>query len=109
MPIELRLIRDEYGLEAEAVNPDYQLVAWFLGSDIQSNTRFADEVLEAIDKIKAGQETEWVTGGNAHTLRLTPEKAVIENDVLDNVPPLEVSLDDLKQAVTQWRDFITQK
>lgn len=106
MKKEGKLFRDDKGYpRAEAKKP-YQLVALFLESEIQSDTIYCKEVLQIIDKIKNHEIKYWEETGNANTLILNPEKAVINNEMTNQIS--EVALDDLQKAILDWISFLEQ-
>jgi uncharacterized protein YacL (UPF0231 family) len=83
-------------------------VGGFLESDLQDSTRAAHEVLRAIESVESGREPSWERTGNAHTLSLSPEGAMIVNEMDEDADPYALSLPALREAVADWVSFIEE-
>ena len=86
-----------------------QLLAGFLESDVQGSAAHGRKILAAIDKIAGGHLDDWERTGNAYTLTLSPGGADIESEMDDDdagAGPLHLSLDELREAVARWVDFV---
>jgi hypothetical protein len=64
------------------------------------------EILGHIDAVLNGDEPSWGTAGNASTLIVRPDGAHIQNEYA--IPPAacDLSLDDLRVAITTWLEFL---
>ena len=106
--MSLEFYRDETGdPRARAVaDRNREALARFLESDVQGSASSALEVLAAIEAVAEGRLREWTRTGNAHTLILSPEGAAIEPDFSEESDAAVVSLSDLREAVTDWIEFL---
>lgn len=104
----LEFYRDETGdPRARAVaNRDRESLAYFLESDVQGSAAFGLEILAAIEALEEGRIREWTRTGNSHTLTLLGDTAVIEPDFEEEGEPGQVPVDDLREAVTAWIEFL---
>lgn len=103
--MNLEIYRDEAGDPRARSAPDRSLLARFLESDVQDNPEHGREILRAIEQVAAGETEVWEETGNAHTLVLSPEGAVIEAE-FEDAPPCRLSLDELREAVAAWVAFL---
>ena len=87
-------------------DPPYELLAGFLESDIQGSAVVGREILQAIDRVMAGEQETWQDTGNAYTLTLSAQEASIEAEAAREAASCQVSLADLREAVAQWLAFI---
>lgn len=106
--MSLEFYRDETGdPRARAIaDRDREALAHFLESDVQGSAAFGLEILAAIEAISEGRLREWTRTGNSHTLTLSSEGAAIEPDFDDEIDSGEISLSDLREAVTGWIEFL---
>jgi hypothetical protein len=106
--MSLEFYRDETGdPRARALaGQDREALAQFLESDVQGSAAFGFEILEAIEEITEGRVEEWTRTGNSHTLTLSPDGAVIEPELDEEIEPGLVPLADLREAVTRWIEFL---
>ena len=93
---------------ARCHGPGGEALAGFLESDIQGSGRHARELLRNLDRIEAGRLAHWETTGNAYTLTLSPEGATLVSETDEDAEPLELSLEDLKEAVADWMAFVEE-
>ena len=104
MPLEF--YRDEAGDPRARAERDREALAHFLESDVQGSATFGLEILAAIEAVTEGRLSEWTRTGNAHTLVLSAEGAAIEPDFHEESEAGLVPLDDLREAVTRWIEFL---
>ena len=103
---------DEHGFRRAEVSPPYQLLGWYLEDDVQGSLYHCKLLFSEIEKVKAGVEPEFSGTGNAHTVTITRDKVVIENEYLiesedcDISRICEIPLVEFEQALTQWFEFI---
>lgn len=104
----LEFYRDETGdPRARAVaDRGRESLAYFLESDVQGSAAFGLEILAAIEALEERRIREWTRTGNSHTLTLHRNGAMIEPDFEEEGEPGEVPLDDLREAVTAWIEFL---
>jgi uncharacterized protein YacL (UPF0231 family) len=81
-------------------------VSGFLESDLQDSAEAAREILRAVDAVEAGREPSWERTGNAHTLTLSPEGAMIQDENDEDSKPHALSLVELRRAVADWISFL---
>jgi uncharacterized protein YacL (UPF0231 family) len=104
--MHLSLYRDQAGDLRAHCPPPYTLLGHFLESDVQGNTVFCHDILQAITRIAAGTLDTWQATGNAHTLVLTADGARIEADWASSTPPCQLSLADLRTTLERWGAFL---
>lgn len=104
--MDLELYWDEAGDPRARSRKKNDLLASFLESDIQGSDTYAREILEAIDKVAAGDLDEWERTGNAHTLSLTRAWAEIQPEIDDEAPSRRLPLRDLREAVRRWLELL---
>lgn len=104
----LEFYRDETGdpRARAAADRDRETLAYFLESDVQGSAAFGLEILAAIEAVEEGRIREWTRTGNSHTLTVFQDVAVIEPDFEEEGEPGRVPLDDLREAVTGWIEFL---
>lgn len=102
MPLEF--YRDEAG-DPRARGEGHDLLADFLESDVQGSAAYGYELLTVVEALRKGRLEEWSRSGNAYTVTLTAEGALIEPDHEDT-PPHEVSLAELRDAIAGWLEFL---
>jgi hypothetical protein len=78
------------------------LLDLFLESDVQGSVAVARELLDTLDRVETGALDRWEGTGNAHTLTITPEGAVIEPEFEPEPRELRLSLADLRAALSGW-------
>lgn len=104
--MSLEFYRDETGDPRARAVADRESLAYFLESDVQGSAAFGLEILAAIEALEEGRIREWTRTGNSHTLTLYREAAMIEPDFEEEGEPGEVPLEDLREAVTAWIEFL---
>jgi uncharacterized protein YacL (UPF0231 family) len=102
--MKLEHYRDAAG-DPRAKGHDRRL-AGFLESDLQDSPAAAREILRAIDQVESGREPSWERTGNAYTLTLSPEGAMIQDENDESARPHALSLPELREAVAGWASFL---
>jgi uncharacterized protein YacL (UPF0231 family) len=102
--MKIKLFRDYQNYPRAEASKSYRLLAVFLESEIQGDRRSGEEIVQIINKIKNKEIDHWEETGNASTLTLNLEKAIIDNEFTNET--CEVSLDDFQQAVLDWIDLL---
>ena len=105
-PVELQCYRDSAGDPRARCDPPYELLGHFLESDVQSSSAFCKEILEVLDRIERREIFRWQQTGNAHTLYVGAKKARIEAEYDDLAAPCQLTLEQLREAVTRWIAFL---
>jgi hypothetical protein len=97
--VKLDLYRDGKGLpRARGDN----LLARFLESDVQGSVITAYDILRMLDRVESGEADLWEGTGNAYTLTLTPDGALIQDELADDSEALHLPLADLREALSAW-------
>ena len=106
--VGIEYYRDEAGNARARGLADYGVLIDYLESDVQGSAATAREILEAIDQVSSGQEKSWELTGNAYTLSLSPERAtlVFETEEEDDEPPQTYSLEQMREGVKGWLEFL---
>jgi uncharacterized protein YacL (UPF0231 family) len=102
----LHLHRDSVGELRAQSSPPHELLGHFLEDDVQQSMSYCREILAAIDQVSSGEMHSWEQTGNAHTLTLYPDRAIIEAEFDDSAAPCHLSLSELRDAVRRWLEFI---
>jgi len=103
--IEINFYLNSSGSLRVDVTPTYELLGDFIQLDIVERVGFCRELIQAVDNAIAGKVEEFSITLDACTLILTPEKAQIVLSVVEPPPFLDLSLIDLKQALTKYLAF----
>jgi hypothetical protein len=106
--MKVRLFRDTNGYTRAETAPFYEALGRFLEEDVQNNVNWIEELLYIINELETGSVTEWEGTGNASTLSLTDQSARITHEFDDSIPPCEISLQELRQILLDWRTLISQ-
>jgi uncharacterized protein YacL (UPF0231 family) len=104
--MKLQLYRDDAGDARARGRGRGKAVAGFLEGDLQDSPESAREVLRAIHDIEAGRRDSWERTGNACTLTLSSEGAVLQDEMDEEAEPVRVSLAELREAVADWASFL---
>lgn len=104
--MKLEYFHDETGEPRARGRGRYARLAAFLQSDVQGSRAVLRKVARAVEVIESGEEERWESTGNAFTLILTAEGALIEGEPQEDEPAL-VSLADLRAALGEWAEFLS--
>ena len=107
LTMNLKCYVDEYGVQRAKVSSPYELVGWYLEREIEGDVNSCKRLLGLIDKVKNGVEPEYRGTGNAHTIMITGDNVVIENEYSDLFDRCEVPLSAFERALTWWLQFIS--
>ena len=102
----MHFYRDAAGDPRVEASPSLARLGYYLESDVQGNASHARAILDTIERVADGKTRAWQETGNAHTLTLAPEGAVIEAEFEEDAPACRLSLDDLRAAVAGWLSFL---
>jgi hypothetical protein len=80
-----------------------------LEQDIRGHAAPCRELLQLIDATARGDEPPWEATGNAHTLTVGLDGAHIENEYAIPSASCDLSLDDLREAITTWLECLEGK
>jgi hypothetical protein len=103
----IRFFRNANGVADAEVPPPNEALGWYLEQDIQSDAGSAQELLDLIDEVASGRREGWSATGNAHTLTLSRDGAVIENEFTEPPVICRLSLDEMADALRRWMEFIS--
>jgi hypothetical protein len=79
-----------------------EIIASFLQSDVQSDLETARMLLAEIAAAERGEKPQPGGVGNAFSITITPDGAVIRNAVIEDAPPERYSLPELRAALELW-------
>ena len=105
--IEGKYYIDSDGYPWADFSPPYETLGVFLVSDVQSCAETCDIVLSECDAILSGKEQRISGTGNAHTVTMTREGVLIENEYTDELPPCRLSIEEFRQVIESWKKLIT--
>jgi uncharacterized protein YacL (UPF0231 family) len=104
--MKLELYRDSAGDPRARGRGHGRLAAGFLESDLQDSPAAAREVLRALDAVESGREPSWERTGNAYTLTLSPEGALIQDENAEDAKPRSFSLPEIRKILMDWVSFL---
>ena len=79
-----------------------EILASFLQSDVQGDLATAVEVLGEIAAAERGEPPRPGGAGNAFSIAIAPDGAVIRNAVIEGAAPERYSLGELRAALETW-------
>ena len=79
-----------------------QILASFLQSDVQADLVTAHTLLDEVAAADRGEAPQRGGVGNAFSLAITPDGAIIRNAVVENALPESYTLDELRAALETW-------
>lgn len=102
---------DEHGIRRAFVISPYELLGWYLEDDVQGSLYHCKLLFSVIEKVKNGALEEWSGTGNAHTITITQDRVVLENEYLlesEETPRrnCEIPLIEFEKALKEWFQFI---
>ena len=98
------ILRDEAGrLRGDRATMP-AVLADFLETEVRGGRRRCEALLAAVEAVAAGRADRREDTGNLYGLTLVPGRARIMNLFDDRVPPLFLSLEELRMALLAWRD-----
>jgi hypothetical protein len=100
--VKLDFHRDERGFPRARGEAEDDLLARFLESDVQGSVVGAFDFLGTLDRVESGELERWEGTGNAHTLTLTSEGALIEAEWEPEPRALRLSHAELREALNGW-------
>jgi hypothetical protein len=83
-----------------------EILASFLQSDIQGDLETARMLLAEVAAAERGESPQPGGAGNAFSITITPDGAVIRNAVVADAPPERYSLPELRAALETWIEAI---
>lgn len=90
----------------EFQDPAYKDLEMFFSDDIGSNLKYARELVKRTCSLMSGSSEEFSGVGNSHFLRLNSEGAYVECDLFHAYPPVNLSLEEFRDLVQDWINFI---
>lgn len=104
--MQLQFYSDASGAPRALCEGPGRVVAGFLESDLQDSLAAAHEVLRAVDEVASGRAASWERTGNAYTLTLSPDGAILQDEITEEVEPYALSLSELRDVVADWISFL---
>ena len=83
-----------------------EIIASFLQSDIQGDLETARMLLAEVAAAERGEKPQPGGAGNAYSITITPDGAVIRNAVVADAPPERYRLPELRAALETWIEAI---
>ena len=83
-----------------------EILASFLQSDVQADRTTARQFLDEVAAAERGETPQTGGVGNAFSITIAPQGAVICNIVLDGAVPERYTLGELRAALETWIDAI---
>jgi hypothetical protein len=83
-----------------------EIIASFLQSDVQGDLETARMLLAEIAAAERGEKPQPGGAGNAFSITITPDGAVIRNAVVADALPERYSLPELRAALETWIEAI---
>ena len=106
MPGLIRVRRDPAGFLEGRARPGSgrhgEILAGFLQSDVQGDLETARSLLTETIAAERGEPPQPGGAGNAFSITISPEGAVIRNAVVEGAAPERYSLAELRSAIETW-------
>ena len=106
MPGLIRVRRDPAGFLEGRARPGSgrhgEILAGFLQSDVQGDIETARSLLTETIAAERGESPQPGGAGNAFSITISSEGAVIRNAVVEGVAPERYSLAELRSAIETW-------
>jgi len=106
MPGLIRVRRDPAGFLEGRARPGSgrhgEILAGFLQSDVQGDIETARMLLAETAAAERGESPQSGGAGNAFSITISPEGAVIRNAVVEGAAPERYSLAELRSALETW-------
>jgi len=83
-----------------------EIIGSFLQSDIQGDLETARMLLAEVAAAERGEKPQPGGAGNAYSITITPDGAVIRNAVVADAPPERYRLPELRAALETWIEAI---
>jgi len=83
-----------------------EILASFLQSDVQGDLATARMLLAEVAAAERGEKPQPGGAGNAYSITITPDGAVIRNAVVADAPPERYRLPELRAALETWIEAI---
>ena len=101
----MEFFETEKGSLRAKFEPEKVALSDFLEGDVQGNPIYCREVIDEALGVKTGRQEKWEIDGNAYSLTVTKDKALLEG-LWEEGMNLEVPIDDFIQAVSGWLKFL---
>jgi hypothetical protein len=108
MSIKMKFYRNGDGDPCAESGPSTEVIGRFLTEDIQDSPASCREVVMIIERIFNGEIASWRRVGNAHSLSLSKDKAVIESLFDSGAKPCHLSLGDFRDILQTWLHFLEE-
>lgn len=87
-------------------DPAHDRLVAFLVMDIQRSAEAARDLLNQVNSVVSGSNSQWERIGNAFHLVISAEGAVIEDVVDEERPTYRIPLEEFQQAVSAWMEYV---
>jgi uncharacterized protein YacL (UPF0231 family) len=104
----IRCYLDKFGICRVDTLGKHQNIGDFLEGDIQGSVNACQEMLEIVQSVAEGKQSEWCGTGNAQTVTIKPGGVTIECIWDESSGVAELSLDDFRECLTEWLAFISE-
>ena len=106
MSVRMKFYRNGDGnLQVESA-PASTGIGRFLIEDVQGSPAACREILMIIEGIYRDEMASWRRVGNAHTLILSKNEAVVESLFASPGEQCRLSLEDFREIITNWLHFL---
>jgi hypothetical protein len=107
--IKIHCYNSKNGYPHALVEKPYELLGWFLESDVQGSLENGQEIKILINEVRTGKIPYSEGVGNAYNLILTPSGARIETEFATPNVSLDITLNELDDALSAWLDFLGKR
>lgn len=106
----IRVFRNEEGIAAAEPLVTDDVRAKYLGrmlsGGIQAYLDETKDLLRQLSALQRGDVDEVSMGGNAYDMIVTKDGAALEMDVFPDDPPLQYSVDEVRDALEDWQNLL---
>lgn len=102
--MKMNFSHNEKGSMKASFEPKQTVLSEFLEGDVQGAVPYCREILDEALSVKMGNKPNWAINGNAYSLTVTKEKALLEGR-WEKIK-LELPINDFMQAVSGWLAFL---
>jgi hypothetical protein len=100
--------RDSDGSPRVKTDDAHSRAGSYLESDVQGSAACGKRLLAVIRELHCGARGRFEETGNAHTLTITPVRALITPE-LENAAPLSMDLAEFERLLSSWVSFLESR